>query len=478
MTREFVALGCAPGVALAPAWRPRRTADVAAPVVASATQVVAAFEAVADRLTRLAASYRRDGATTSADIVDAEALIARDPTFADEVVAALAAGDRSATAAVQAVAEQHAAVMEGLASANLRERGADIRQVGRMVADHLAGRVPPRPPDGRLVLLADEVTAPDLLEHADRLDGAVSVRGGANAHASIVARSLGVPLVALVPADAIDVPDGVQVLVDGAAGRVVVSPDRATADLVRPAVATAVAHEGAGRLPRPSRTTDGVDVTLLANVASSLEARRALDAGAVGVGLLRTELPFLDAGDWPTKADHEARLGPVLEVFTGRPVIVRLLDFSNDKLPSFLTGVAADAEPPLLGNPAALDAQLRAALVAGRGCRLSLLLPMVTRPGQLAYVRDRLAAAAAQVGSPVPPLGAMVEVPAAVEGIADLVAAADFVSIGTNDLTAETMGLGRTDQRLRPESAADPRVLRLVGRVVEVAAAAGCPVSV
>ncbi len=130
------------------------------------------------------------------------------------------------------VAERHAAVMAGLDSAELRERAADIRQVGRMVADELAGRVPPVPPDGAFVLLAEEVTAPDLLTYAGRLAGAVSVLGGAGSHASIIARSLGVPLLVGVAAAALEAADGVPLLVDGDGGTLVVEPGDAAAAVV------------------------------------------------------------------------------------------------------------------------------------------------------------------------------------------------------------------------------------------------------
>ena len=243
-----------------------------------------------------------------------------------------------ATSAVMQVAERHAAVMAGLASADLRERAADIRQVGRMVSDRLGGRVPPTPPAGPFVLLAHEVTAPDLLEYAEQVTGAVSVLGGAGSHASIVARSLGVPLVVGVDPAALDAPAGVTVAVDGDSGAFLVDPDAATVARLRTRTGTPSAADLAVSRAQPARTTDGVDITLLANVASSTEARRALEAGAAGVGLLRTELPFLAATEWPTREQHEDALRPVLEVLRGRPVTVRLLDFTHDKVPPFLRG--------------------------------------------------------------------------------------------------------------------------------------------
>ena len=211
MTTTYPAVPCSPGAALAPGWRPRGAVpDQRVPVPPATPDTVrSAFEATATRLDDLAASFRADGAVEYADILEAEALIARDPAFADEVVALLDDPGTDATSAVMQVAERHAAVMAGLASADLRERAADIRQVGRMVSDRLGGRVPPAPPAGPFVLLAHEVTAPDLLEYAEQVTGAVSVLGGAGSHASIVARSLGVPLVVGVDPAALDAPAGV-----------------------------------------------------------------------------------------------------------------------------------------------------------------------------------------------------------------------------------------------------------------------------
>ncbi len=481
MTTTYPAVPCSPGAALAPGWRPRGAVpDQRVPVQPATPDTVrSAFEATATRLDDLAASFRADGAVEYADILEAEALIARDPAFADEVVALLDGSGNDATSAVTQVAERHAALMAGLESADLRERAADIRQVGRMVSDRLGGRVPPSPPAGPFVLLAHEVTAPDLLEYAEQVTGAVSVLGGAGSHASIVARSLGVPLVVGVDPAALDAPTGVSVAVDGDLGAVVVDPDAATAERLRTRTSALSSAELAASRARPARTTDGVDITLLANVASSTEARRAIEAGAVGVGLLRTELPFLAATDWPTREQHEDALRPVLEVLRGRPVTVRLLDFTHDKVPPFLRGQGnASSLALLLEHPEALDAQLHAILATGRGQDLRLMLPMVTGPDELAQVRDRLARAARVVGvDRLPPLGAMLEVPAAIERLPELVPVADFFSLGTNDLTAATLDLDRSDPRLTPALAVTPDVLRLVDRAVRLTAEAGLPLS-
>jgi len=481
VTTASAAVACSPGEAVAPGWRPRSRSGDAEPVVtATEAEVRAAFEAAAGRLDDLAGSLRRDGATSSADILATEAQIARDPAFVDEAVGLLSGPDAvPAGDAVTQVAERHATLMEGLASADLRERAADIRQVGRMVGDELAGRVPPTPPAGRFVLLAHEVTAPDLLTYAGQLAGAVSVLGGAGSHASIVARSLGVPLVVGVDPAVIDAADGVPVLVDGGAGDVVVAPDDTTTAAVRARTVEQSEDEQRAARALPATTTDGVEVTLLANVSSTTEARRALDAGAEGVGLLRTELPFLDATGWPSEREHDEALRPVLEVLRGRPVVVRLLDFTSDKTPPFLAGHQAGSSLTLLlEHEDALDAQLRALLRNGWDTDLRVMLPMVTRPEELVVVRDRLARAADAVGSGrLPVVGAMLELPVAIERLTELADVADFFSLGTNDLTASTLGLDRTDPRLTPAAASDPRVLRLVERAVLVSCSSGRPLS-
>jgi phosphoenolpyruvate-protein kinase (PTS system EI component) len=208
-----------------------------------------------------------------------------------------------------------------------------------------------------------------------------------------------------------------------------------------------------------------------------------LAAGAAGVGLLRTEIPFVGATAWPTQAEHQAALTPPLELLAGRPAVVRLLDFSGDKIPPFLatsapTGAAANGLTALLAAPQALSAQLRAILGAGRDTELRIMVPMVTTVTELARVEAALAEAADQQKTSPPLLGMMVEVESAAAGAAAFTGTTGFFSIGTNDLTSEVLGIDRADPRMRPGLAADPRVLSLLRQVVAAAADRGLPVSV
>jgi phosphoenolpyruvate-protein kinase (PTS system EI component) len=222
-----------------------------------------------------------------------------------------------------------------------------------------------------------------------------------------------------------------------------------------------------------------------------------LAGGAAGVGLLRTEIPYTEALAWPTLAEDQAQLEPILGLLAGRPATVRLLDFSGDKIPPFLrdetgagsspSGVAGVGSGPsgeapglaaLLAHRTALPDQLRAILQAGRGTQLAVLIPMVSSLDEVRQVRDVLTKTAAALGADLPRLGIMVELRVTAETAGTFAPAVDFFSIGTNDLTGQVLGLDRRDPAARPALAADPRVLALIAKVADAGRQAGIGVSV
>jgi phosphoenolpyruvate-protein kinase (PTS system EI component) len=434
-------------------------------------RVEEAFRAVAADLTAVADRTRAQGRRAAAEIVATGAIIATDPGLVD--AARRAARADEPLRGIHDAVEGFARMLDALPDETLRERAADVRQVGRRVVEWLGRTHGGPPPAGRFVLVAAELGPADLLEHLGQgLVAAVAVCGGANSHAAIVARSVGLPLVIGVDPDVLSLPDNTSLLVDADAGVVMSDPppaevSRAGQTATRDGQRRAVLAADRGR---PHLTADGQPFTLLCNVASDTEVRVGRDSGAEGIGLLRTELPFLHSGHWPTGAEHRRALRPVLAEAAGWPVTVRLLDFANDKVPPFLDPGAAGL-PALLADPDALAAQLRAVLDLGHGVDLSIMVPMVTAAAELRTVR-------AAIGEAGVPVGAMVETVAAVEAIAELCTVADFLSIGTNDLTAEVLDLDRTDPRARPELTAHPAVLELVARVVTGGRLAGRPVSV
>jgi phosphoenolpyruvate-protein kinase (PTS system EI component) len=449
--------------------------DIRAPdTPATPEEVAAAFAAVAGERTALAGRLRAAGRGDEADIVAIGALIAADPALVEPAVAA--AGDGTgATAAVEQSAAAQVAALSGLASPDLAARADDVRQVANAVLARLAGAAVPSPPDGPFILVRREVDPVDLIRFADAgLAGAVSVAGGANSHAAIIARGLGLPMLAGVDPDVLTAPAGRPAVLDAVAGRLVVDP--APRELAAAGAFRARAN-GVPRTAAPARTADGQQITLLCNVASATETRLGLAAGAAGVGLLRTEIPFTGAVGWPSEAEHRAALDPVLGLLAGRPAVVRLLDFTGDKIPPFLAG----HEPglvALLSHPRALADQLRAVLRSGRDTELSVMVPMVRSVTELAAVRAALAEAAAGTGAASPELGMMVEVAATAAAAAAFTGASDFFSVGTNDLTSEVLGLDRADPAMTPALAADPRVLALIATVARAAQAAGVGLSV
>ena len=470
-----------------------------APVGATPEEVRDAFAAVARERSALAAQLRERGEPGQAEIVGIGALIAADPALVDPAVAATAQGTDAGTA-VRYSAEAQAAALAALASPDLAARADDVRQVASAVLAHLAGDSEPPPPATSFILVRHDVDPADLIRFAEAgLVGVVSVSGGATSHAAIIARGLGVPMLAGADPGVLAAPAGHPAILDAVSGRLTVDPaPEELAAVTGPATAAAarpgnvphvteanggpgpVRPDGPGAVPDPAtplRTADGQRVTLLCNVASAAETRLGLANGAEGVGLLRTEIPFISATAWPTRAEHAAALDPVLGLLSGRTAVVRLLDFSGDKVPSFLAGGQAGLAA-LLAHPRALDDQLAAVLRSGRDTRLGVMVPMVASPDELAEVKARLTKAAVEAGSVMPEIGMMVEVASTAAAAEAFAPGAGFFSIGTNDLTSEVFGLDRADPRMRPALAAHPRVLALIAHVVAAAGAAGVKVSV
>ena len=452
--------------------------------------VAAAFEAVPADMERLAEELRGCGLVEPAQIVEASVLIARDPELRGAVDREVGSGTAPQVAMTRA-AEYFAQILAGLDDPLLAARATDVRAVGHRLAAAVAAppaRVSAAAPSqgGPRILAGWEVTADDLLLNAGSVAGAITVVGGATAHVGIVARSLGIPVLFGVDPAVLELPDDTEVLLDTRAGWVVVDPDdtqrqRAADDSA--AVAVRRIQLAAGRTADLS-TRGGESVAVLANVASAAEAELAVRMGAPGVGLLRTEMPFLGVAHWPTYEEHLAELIPVLRPLAGRPVTVRTLDFADDKLPPFLragrSGPLGPGLPLLLAEPDTFTAQLRAIIEAGSRCgvTVSIMVPMIDSVATMQRCRGLVAAAAESLGTAPPPVGAMVELREAVAAIDELARVSDFFSIGTNDLTASILGLGRRDPMLTPARLREPDVLDAVAETVRAGREHGRPVSV
>lgn len=444
-----------------------RTAEVAR-LRAAATRVSGELE------TRAAAARGE-----ARSILEATALLARDPAFLDRAAASILDNGTPAPRAVWDAAAEVAATLVALGG-RIAERAADVRDVrDRLVATLTGtalGGVPERAEP--FVLVARDLAPADTAT----LDPAtvvalVTEEGGPTSHTAIIARSLGIPAVVALTG-ALGIPEGTLVLVDGSTGEVRRDPDAATVA----AVAAEAAASRPARLDAPGATKDGHPVALLANIGDARGAEAAADAGAEGVGLFRSEFLFLDRADAPGRAEQVEAYRAVFAAFPGRKVIVRTLDAGADKPLPFL--IADAEENPALGvrglrtarrRPEVLDEQLAAIAeaAAAETADVWVMAPMVST---LDEARDVVARCRA-VG--LPSAGIMIETPAAAVRAGDLMQSVDFVSIGTNDLTQYTMAADRMIGELADlNDPWQPAVLRLVADVGRAGASTGTPVGV
>jgi phosphoenolpyruvate-protein kinase (PTS system EI component) len=469
-----------PGVAFGAAWRIVEEIEAAGPVPLDRRQqelkaAVAALVAAADALIALAAGLPSE----EAEIVETGALMAQDPALIATVEDAIVARGLSAAEAILRATGEHADAIAAIGDETLAARADDVRSLGRRAAALAGGRAQ-RPPRGSdLILIAHDLGPADVAELAPSLAGIALAGGGATAHAAIVARSLGVPMVTGLYEHALEIADGDPLVLDGSAGTLINEPSAQRARTAKAAMGErrAAVRRANELREQPAVTTDGRRVTVLANVASPEELEVGLRAGAEGIGLLRTELAFLDAGEWPSEQRHTEALRPILAGLGSLPAIVRVLDFGADKSPPFLQDVAQRGLELLLAQPDAYIAQLRAIVLASRQHDVRILLPMVDHPEQLAESRSLIEQAAAHLGlDRVPPVGSMIETPTAAHNARAIAECSDFLSIGTNDLTASTLGLNRF--AANTAQAHHPLVLRSIAASVEAAHEAGIPIEV
>jgi phosphoenolpyruvate-protein kinase (PTS system EI component) len=444
---------------------------------------MAALDAAEAELDALAAQLREDGRVDESELIEVGALMVEDPTLRQGVHDLVMEGSTAADAIV-AAAEASAEMLADLEDADLAARAVDVRSVGRRAARLALARSPrdvapvPAQPSSDVVLVAVDLGPADVAELGPEVRAIVLAESGVTAHAAIVARSRGLPMVVHCGATILGLTKGQIVVVDGTAGTIELAPG---------AVQVAAIVRSTRRLVTPDErdlpgvTRDGVTIRILANVAGVAEVDLALDAGAEGVGLLRTELAFLDVAAWPTEEDHRRMLRPILDRVAGRTATVRLLDYGGDKTPPFLLGRRVDTNALRgirLMTRKALGAQIRAIVGEGWETHLRLLIPMVRTIDDIRLVWDPLVSELGRgpAGNEPVLLGAMIETPEAVAAARTLTREAAFFSIGTNDLAHFTLGLDRATAASAPVH--HPSVLRQIDAVVRAAASNERPVAV
>ncbi|MFC9790328.1 phosphoenolpyruvate--protein phosphotransferase [Rhodococcus sp. NPDC127528] len=455
---------------------PARRADLpAADRPAEKERFLAAAETVSTRLLARADAVAGAGA----EVLRATAAMATDRGWLGAAGSLVDGGER-AESAVAAATEQFVAAFTKLGGL-MAERVTDLLDVRDRVLAELAGAPEPGIPTPEVpsVLLATDLAPADtaVLDPA-RVLAIATTLGGPTSHTAIIARQLGIPcVVAVAGLDAVE--PGAVVLVDGEAGLVEVepAPERAVAAAAHAAEVRRRTESWTG----PGRTRDGHPVAVLANVQDGASARAAASSAAEGVGLLRTELAFLDRDTEPTVEEQALIYREVFDAFAGGKVVVRTLDAGSDKPLRFAGPV--DEPNPALGvrgyriaaaNPGILDRQLDAIALAALDSPASVLVmaPMIATAAEAAEF-----ATAARARSLVP--GVMVEIPAAALMADRILEHVDFLSLGTNDLTQYTMAADRLSAPLAALTDPwQPAVLALVARTVADGSRAGKAVGV
>jgi len=471
---------------------------------AEVARLATAMEAAGSELEALA---ERVGAEhpAEAEIFFAHAMLAQDPALAEAAEDRIRAGD-DAVAAIRAAGERFAAEYRAMDDELIAARATDILDVAGRIVDRLTGAGPAGPALERPSIIAAVDLTPSLTATLprERLLGIALAEGSATAHAAILARAYGIPAVvgiwglpeAMEAAVGAALDADTVVALDGATGEVVLDPDAAT--LARFEQARVAAGDAAARAlteaALPAVTRDGLDVTLLANIGGPGESARAVELGARGVGLFRTEFLFLERTAPPSEEEQLTAYRAVVEAFAPHPVTIRLLDVGGDKPIPYLP-IAPEANP-FLGvralrlawdQPGIFLTQLRAAMRAAVGTppgTVGVMAPMIAdaRDADLllrlaAEARESLVVAGVAHGEVA--LGVMLEIPAAILVGDTYLPRLAFASIGTNDLLQYTAAVDRGNRALaRYQESLHPAVLRLVRQAVEACDAAGASLSV
>lgn len=427
-------------------------------------------------------------------LFDAYQLMLKSEGMTGAVVERIEAGNW-APGALRETIQKHIRAFDAMEDPYMRERADDIRDLGRRILHHLQQEVRDEPnyPRGT-VLVGEDITASMLAEvPPKRLAGVISVRGSRTSHMAILARALGIPAVMGVDDLPVGRVNGMKVIADGYSGRVYINPNQVIRREFRRLQQEEKAMSAGLQALRdkPAETTDGVRIQLLANTGLLSDVSPSKKSGAEGVGLYRTEFPFMIRDRFPGEEEQREVYRQVLESFENQPVTMRTLDVGGDKALSYFP---IEEDNPFLGwrgiritldHPEIFLVQLRAMMKANAGMgNLQLLLPMISEVSEVDQALSLIHRAYTElfdegVEVTLPRVGVMIEVPAAVYQAEELVRRVDFLSIGSNDLTQYLLAVDRNNPRVAGLfDSLHPAVIRALKQVMDAARKHRCPVSV
>lgn len=487
--RVLTGVSAAPGLAIGPLFQFQANRivvkDLPQDVESERRQLRQALSTAREQLDDVYESVKARSGRAEAAIFRAHQALLDDPELSGEVDALVLAGHSAAWAWQHAIEERIADVRR-VQDERLAARAVDLHDVGQRVVRLMVGveQGEVQLPEAPVILVADDLTPSDTARlDPKRTLGICTAGGGPTSHTAIIARSLDIPAVVGAGAAVLEQPNGISCILDGGGGRVYLEPtsaDRESAQQFQHDLQRQRDVEYESRY-QPALMTDGHRVEVVANIGKAPEAAHAVESGAEGIGLLRTEFLFLERATAPSEEEQYEAYTTMTQALNGLPLIIRTLDIGGDKVLPYLT--LPHEDNPFLGvrgvrlclrHPELFIPQLRAIYRASETGPIKIMFPMIATLEDLRAAKEVAEQVRQELGVPPVEIGMMVEVPSSVLMAREFAEEVDFFSIGTNDLTQYALAIDRLHPLLAKQvDGLHPAVLRLIDLTVRGAEAAG-----